>query len=452
VPEGPLKDEGDRGNLKEERKIMRLRNQPTGIRRSAGAAGLTALALLAAGCAGSAGSATASGGGTDAGYEFGASDEEIKAAFADVDPITLTFQPAAQSPNEVSSQRELTFVETVEELSGGKITFDVVWGQAVAPFEELPDALVDGRVDVANLPIVYYPNEFPKYNAMVTTTTQLGGTPLVGELAATAAMSELWWNSPEVLEELEEHSVHPILPIEPTGQQAAVCKSELTETSDWDGALVRGSSASQMAQIEGMGASPTTMTISEVFEALQRNTIECSLFPYLGISLTGIAETAPHINYPTEVSIARGPSTIAIGSVYDSLPLAAKQLLFDTAGRQYQDSRYADFQSLADSASQVRDAGGGFHEMSAEVQTDLSEASTALIQKQVEDGLVPEDAPGALNDSYEKWFAVAEELGYTDDGGMGDFDKWFDADSVDLAPFSERVYEELFLPHRPAAG
>ncbi|GAA4282641.1 hypothetical protein GCM10022261_01720 [Brevibacterium daeguense] len=431
---------------------MRQSRRTSAIRRSAGAAGFTALAVIAAGCAGSAGSAAPSGGGTDAGYEFGASDEEIKAAFADMEPVTLTFQPAAQSPNEASSQRETAFAETVEELSDGKITIDIVWGQAVAPFEELPDAMVDGRVDVANVPIVYYPNEFPKYNAMVTTTTQLEGTPLVGELAATAAMSELWWDSPEVLAELEENSLHPILPIEPTGQQAAVCKSELTEPSDWDGALVRGSSATHMAQIEGMGASPTTMTISEVFEALQRNTIECTLFPYLGISLTGIADAAPHINYPTEVSIARGPSTIAVGSVYDTLPLAAKQLLFDTAGQQFRDSRSADFQSLADSASQIRDAGGGFHEMSPELQADLGDASTKLIEEQMESGLVPEDAPGALSDAYDRWFAVAEELGYTDDGGMGDFDTWFDADSVDLDPFSEKVYEELFLPHRPTAG
>ena len=100
--------------------------------RIAALAAIASISLVAAGCAGSAGSAEDGGGGE--GFEFGASQEEVDAVLADLDPVEITYQAGAQSPQSVSARNGHGFKEYVEERSGGKITVDIVWGQAIAGY------------------------------------------------------------------------------------------------------------------------------------------------------------------------------------------------------------------------------------------------------------------------------------------------------------------------------
>ena len=68
---------------------------------------------------------------------------------ADLEPVTLSYQPGGSSAESVTAANGLAFKEYVEERSGGKITLETTWGQAIAPYDELVDALNDGRVDIA---------------------------------------------------------------------------------------------------------------------------------------------------------------------------------------------------------------------------------------------------------------------------------------------------------------
>ena len=112
------------------------------------AAGLT---FALSSCAGSAGSGGGGGGGGDAGsgFEYGASQEDVNAAIEGLDPITITFQPSAASQNSVMAPAGTVFKELVEERSNGQIEVEIVWGQAIAGYAEVHDALADGRIDVA---------------------------------------------------------------------------------------------------------------------------------------------------------------------------------------------------------------------------------------------------------------------------------------------------------------
>ena len=104
------------------------------------AATVASLSLLA-GCGGS---VAGSGDGGDAdGFAFGSDQAEVDAAIADLDPVTLTIQPYAASPDAAAAIAEQSFMDAVEERSGGKITFDVAWGQSIAGYSEVDDALAD---------------------------------------------------------------------------------------------------------------------------------------------------------------------------------------------------------------------------------------------------------------------------------------------------------------------
>src|SRR5699024_12083535 len=88
-----------------------------------------------------------------------------------------------------------------------KFIEDLHYGQAVAGYDELPNALVDGRVDVAYMLPIYQPDEFPVFQAYVTATTLTGMSPLVDELAGNAAFGELAWNHENLLNEFRDAGI-----------------------------------------------------------------------------------------------------------------------------------------------------------------------------------------------------------------------------------------------------
>ncbi|MCX0278120.1 C4-dicarboxylate ABC transporter substrate-binding protein, partial [Nocardia zapadnayensis] len=116
-----------------------------------------ATAMLAVtGCAGSAG---AGGGGQTGGegYEYGASQDEINEAIADLEPVKLTYQVGSPSENSVAGRRSMDFKKAVEEASNGQIELEIIWGMAVAGYPEAVDAVVDGRVDISYHLVSYEP-------------------------------------------------------------------------------------------------------------------------------------------------------------------------------------------------------------------------------------------------------------------------------------------------------
>ncbi|MCQ6367091.1 hypothetical protein, partial [Bacillus cereus] len=67
-----------------------------------------------------------------------------------MEPVELTYQVSASSAESSSGQREEAFADAVEEMSGGAITLDIVYGNAVVPPDEISSALADGRLDLAH--------------------------------------------------------------------------------------------------------------------------------------------------------------------------------------------------------------------------------------------------------------------------------------------------------------
>src|SRR5699024_6427620 len=78
---------------------------------------LATAALTLTACAGSAGQ---EGGATGEGFEYGASQEEVNEVIAELEPVTLDYQPAANSPSAVEAPSALEFKESVEERSNGQ--------------------------------------------------------------------------------------------------------------------------------------------------------------------------------------------------------------------------------------------------------------------------------------------------------------------------------------------
>src|SRR5690606_2119433 len=183
----------------------------TAITRALAVVGTTALVGLA-GCAGTAGQ-SAEGAGAGNGVEYGATAEEYQEALADMEPVTLTYQPGAQSAQGHTGEAEQAFMDHVHELSGGKITLEPAWGQAIAAFDDVTEATADGRIDIGVEIPIYTPSKYAAINELINLAPSTPSSPYVTEVATTAAMMDVAWNTPEIVENYESMGVTFLRPV-----------------------------------------------------------------------------------------------------------------------------------------------------------------------------------------------------------------------------------------------
>ena len=413
------------------------------------AAGLT---FALSSCAGSAVSGGGGGGGGDAGsgFEYGASQEDVNAAIEGLDPITITFQPSAASQNSVMAPAGTVFKELVEERSNGQIEVEIVWGQAIAGYAEVHDALADGRIDVAYTLPVYQPTEFPAVNDLGTAMAGLPASPFQGELVANAVGKEIAWANENVLTQYEEKGLVPLTPLAASGGNYTVCADPVESADDWKGLQVRIASTAQSAQVQHLGGSPVSMEYTETFEALQRGTVDCTLGQLVPSAEAGIFEVAPHLGYTTEASFSRSPGAYLAGSSFQDMPLAYQQIIFDSNALASSGGMKAVIDGNAAAVQQAKDNGGEVNPFADDIQQEIMAYSETLTEDAIGNGQIGEDISTVIQEAEEKWTQEFEALGYTDEGETKDFNDWYDTET-DYMDYARTSYEKgADMEHRPS--
>lgn len=407
----------------------------------------TVVCLGLTGCAGSVGSHTNASEGES--VPAGASDAEYQEALQDMPETTLVYQPSGASPNVPAAPRDVEFKNRVEEASGGKIKIELVWGQAIAGYSELDDALADGRVDIALTQPLYNPAEYPVNDAFLNASTLAGASPRTGDLVTNAALLETAWDSEEMSEEIESKGLHPLLPFVADGPQMIMCSEPIVSAEDWEGRQVRVASAVQNKQVKALGATPVSLEFQELYEALQRGTVDCTTAHGLMASGVGFLDLVPYAMYSEEVSFGAGAHSIIGGSGYAELPLAARQLIFDQLVTMIEQQRLTSMQGSADVAESARANGGEVCELDNDSVRNLQQLSEGLVQQSVSTGAVSEDFQSDVNRSLEKWHGNVEQLGLLDEGDFETFDQWHNPDELNIEAYADRIYDEVLAKHRP---
>ncbi|MCD1286073.1 TRAP transporter substrate-binding protein DctP [Brevibacterium sp. GP-SGM9] len=395
-------------------------------------------------------------GGGGEGIEAGASAEEYKKAFEDVEPIELDFQVASANPESYASLRDQKFADSLEEWSGGKITVNIHYAGAIAAPTDVPSALVDGRLDLAHYYTTYEPQQMQAFVDMTSSMVQVPSTPLQGEIVTHAALMEVAFNTPEILEEFESRGMHVINPANPNGNPSLVCNSERKSPADFRGAQIRGNAESHQREIESLGGTATTIELAEGYEAFQRGILDCSLqSPGTAIAASWL-EVAPHVYFPQEQSFASGPGSLVAGQAWESIPLVARQLMFDLQEEYMSGELYNSLESIRDTADVAAENDGEVNFLDSASEEALSKANEALLDDVAGTDTTDGEALNkAVAESIDKWTSISEELGYTNDGGFDDFPDWYKGsddfeDRSYLEPIAERIYDEIVLPNRPS--
>ncbi len=416
--------------------------------RAAAVASVLVVPLSLTACAESEHSASSGG----EGVEFGASKEAYLKAFEDIEPIKLRSQTPAPKGSLTGARNE-AYLAAVEEWSGGKITFEVGYSNAFAPPEESDDALNDGRLDVVNVMPVYEPSAYPA-NVALNDVSFIGRqTPLVGILSAHAWMLDANYDTPAMAEELKQAGVHALMPFN-SGHSYMICSDQRTGLSDFDGAQVLSGGTTQGHQIKALGATPLSIPYTEVFESLQRGIADCTVSSLLGVDLGGYAAVANNVTYGPDSGYAITTGILAVGeNTWESLPLVAQQLLFDRTDVFLEASVAGTWGAMASAIDAIVKAGGSFAEYDADAGAKLAEKNNSLLNDLRASKALP-DADAFVDSAAESstaWLkTITEDLGYEDVASFEDFAEMIQNDPPDLSAYTEAVFAQVMLPHRPA--
>lgn len=418
------------------------------IRRSAvGSAAI--LGVLLSGCSAFDESAAEAEG---VGVPFGASIDEYRAAFADVDPVTLRIQvtPAEGAPENEPAQ---AWADSIEEWSDGKITFEWGYSDAFVPnASEVFQALDDGRIDVAPSTVPYTnPSLFPALTRVFSASVMDDNTP-ASQLVTPAWLTEQTLTDEEVRAEAEAAGVH-FLGVRPVfGMNVLQCPDERTSLNDLHGLTSFASGPANVAQLTALGMSPSTIAYTELYESVERGIVEC-------ISLTvdtslafGLAPMLPYGMLSPDAVFGTFPSWWAVSEeTWNSLPLAGQQLLSDRLVQVYGGDddiptdlavKSGQIQQWLESSSAL---GGGFYELDGDATAALSAANEEILEGLRADGLDLD----TVTDSQQTWTERVAEL-YPD--LPVDLNEFVDAggfNEVDLSPWSDLLFAEIFTAVRP---
>jgi len=420
------------------------------LKRFTGAVAIGAVSALLAGCSAEASSSSSDG---VEGFEYGASQEDVNAAIKGLDPVDLVFQSTSSSPEALNAAASENFAEAIEERSNGQISVEIAWGySASGGLEEAPDALADGRIDITPLTLTVDPSRFPIYDALNGFSKYVPSSPVEGVFIASGMAPELAWQSDALMQEFEDNQLTPLNPASFVGDYYNFCNHNMDdfEQASWEGQQMRAGNTLQISMVEAVGATPVSLEWTEVYDALQRGVMDCTMTLGNTSVPVGLLEVAPNVAYAAETTFG-GAFQVALvaGSSFDDLPLPYQQIIFD-AQTEYSAAQY---ESIISSHLQVvelaESEGGALYPVDGQV-AEIIDGVLDDYEADVQDkGYFDDSLTQTAEDLADKWTKTVHDLGIKDGGDMSTIHEWYEHDEVDFRSVAETIFEESVLPHRP---
>lgn len=384
-----------------------------------------------------------------AGFAYGAEDAAVQAAIKDLPPVKLRYQ-SQSSPQGATSQAVKQYLEEVTRRSGGKITFETVWLSSGAPYAELPQALNDGRLDLAVDVPSTQPEVMDFQEAIGAVTSVADGTSMVAEMGTFGMLQDLTWNDDRLRTELADQGLHTLGPdVSPAGYFLS-CTSPVESAEDLRGKLVRIGTKRQREVVEAVGAVPMSIPFSDTYEALQRGVLDCSLNTGTAVGVTRLNTAAPYYYFWKDHGSADlSGSSVLYGSTVEELPLPYRQILFDAIPRYYDGQMHAIANTFVGAVKDARLKKGQVDYLPADVESTWADQNQKALDQLVQDGRLRADDQERARAAYDQWKSAAEAAGVKDGGPVTEMDKWY-TQPMDFSTYSREVFEKAALPHRPS--
>jgi TRAP-type C4-dicarboxylate transport system substrate-binding protein len=176
--------------------------------------------------------------------------------------------------NFTGSKIDKWFADEVRKRSGGKVRIQIFWSESLGKANEVLDLVASGAVDLGATSPGYFPNQLPLTGATNSVMMQFNSNE-----AATRATAELVEKFPAVRKELERAKVYPIF-FHSLNTYRPFCTKPIEKIEDFAGLKVRSWGEYIPIMWQALGATPVSLMTPDMYESLQRGTVDCAFWPH----------------------------------------------------------------------------------------------------------------------------------------------------------------------------
>lgn len=269
-----------------------------------------------------------------------------------------------------------TLAEDMEERTNGRITSDIYDNNQLGAPGAHYDMAVTGEADLSLSVHAYSSGRFP-----IATVIDL---PFLVESAEKGG--EIFWTLYEEFEELqEEHNdTTPLFLFSAEPAQILSPDKKIESPEDLQGLRVRTPSPAGAEMLEALGATPVTMPMGEVYEALERGAIDAAMAPFSTLADYSFYEV---VDYVTVGNFSATPFFGVMNTdVYNSLSDSDKAVLDDLTQLDMSMHAGAVFDQAGENGYNAgAENGVEFIELSGDNLAAWEEAFQPIVDKWIED-------------------------------------------------------------------
>jgi len=166
------------------------------------------------------------------------------------------------------------YADEIAKRSGGKIKIQIYWAESMGKAMELLDLVGSGAVDMAATAQGYFPSQLP-LTGMTNSVMML----FDNNEDAVRITVDLIQNTKAIQAELKKNNIYPVF-FHSLNAYRPFCSKKIEKIEDFKGLKMRAWGEYVPILWQSLGATGVNVLTQELYEALQRNTIDCAFWPH----------------------------------------------------------------------------------------------------------------------------------------------------------------------------
>lgn len=240
--------------------------------------------------------------------------------------VTLRFGYFLSDTHPTVQNGIMPFVEEVEEASNGSIQFELYPDAQLAPGEAAFESVGTGILDMSTAYGAHLPEELP--------LNQVWSLPL--DMSAHQFANAIWRTLHEdnaLAQEFDDAEVVPVMTFVSPLYEFSTGSTPIEGISDLNGLRFRSPSNVYNDMMTSVGINPTEISSTETFEALDRGTVDGTIYNFAGWTSGSLNEVLHHSTDGVPLGTGGLSSVIISQAAWDKLS-EEQQNILNEAGRQ----------------------------------------------------------------------------------------------------------------------
>jgi len=240
-------------------------------------------------------------------------------------PVTLRF--GHYQPRGPAVEGEGWFAEQVTKRTNGRVKIDVGWAESYGKARELPESVKSGAVDLATVVPHFNPDPFPFHRLSpmpIFATDPLQDLERQYQIAST-----VYRTAPFEQEMAKTFNAKPLFQ-QLIAPYWALGKTPGCSASVFQGKKVRTLGADVPKMFSAVGAVPVSLTTPELYEALQRGTVDYLSIPTTHMRTLKLHEVGKHACGPVFM-LTMGHTTAINLDTWKKLAPDVQKIILDVA-------------------------------------------------------------------------------------------------------------------------